>query len=443
MKLIDLQRSEFDQQYSGIMHKLYPFEFKFGYSIMMELFDLYRSNKNFEPRLLEILSNVKLKKNYPFFWFDNGVDIETAFLYQKTYKVYKIDLCQWCNTAFCKKDGYKSCCCEDHFQKHMLRRNGRLSESRKLYNPRDPKQYAERHCISLQTAEEIVDKFARESSHFTIEYWVQRGYSIEDSNGIIQNLQKSNSKRCPEYWIKNGKSETEAHQEVSKHQQKDSLQRFAKYTKEEISLQSSFNPKFWQNRGYDESTSIEISRQIQKKGADSVKKKYTEQERKEFNCRCTEYWQKRHGDNWKEEYVKFLQSVKQTGFRSKIADDFCETLASHFNGDSLYFGDTEYAMQLGDKGFIKIDFTNTTRNFCVEFHGDYWHANPELYEENEMISYPNSVAKKAGDIWVLDSTRADHIREKGFKLFVVWESEYKTDKIGTIKKLLQRIENEN
>ena len=81
--------------------------------------------------------------------------------------------------------------------------------------------------------------------------------------------------------------------------------------------------------------------------------------------------------------------------------------------------------------------------FCVEFHGDYWHANPELYEENEMISYPNSVAKKAGDIWVLDSTRADHIREKGFKLFVVWESEYKTDKIGTIKKLLQRIENEN
>ncbi len=79
----------------------------------------------------------------------------------------------------------------------------------------------------------------------------------------------------------------------------------------------------------------------------------------------------------------------------------------------------------------------------MEFLGDYWHANPIKYSENESISYPNGIKKIAKDVWENDNIRFESIRKRGFKLFLVWESDYKSDQKMCIEKLLKEIRNES
>ena len=59
----------------------------------------------------------------------------------------------------------------------------------------------------------------------------------------------------------------------------------------------------------------------------------------------------------------------------------------------------------------------------IEFNGDYWHANPTIYKSNEeIVMYGNSISVKA--IWEADKKRLQGIEKLGYKVFVVWESEY-------------------
>jgi hypothetical protein len=58
-------------------------------------------------------------------------------------------------------------------------------------------------------------------------------------------------------------------------------------------------------------------------------------------------------------------------------------------------------------------------NCIVEFHGDYWHANPKIYSADDLIR-----GKRAQDIWVQDEQKLDIARNAGLNVMVVWESDY-------------------
>lgn len=78
-----------------------------------------------------------------------------------------------------------------------------------------------------------------------------------------------------------------------------------------------------------------------------------------------------------------------------------------------------------------VDVCCTERNKIVEFHGDYWHANPSMYNGDVIIKGGAS----ARDIWKRDELKAQAIRDRGFKLYVVWESEYRKDPDDILTKL--------
>lgn len=58
-------------------------------------------------------------------------------------------------------------------------------------------------------------------------------------------------------------------------------------------------------------------------------------------------------------------------------------------------------------------------NCIVEFHGDYWHANPKIYSADDLIR-----GKRAQDIWLQDEQKLDIARNAGLNVMVVWESDY-------------------
>jgi G:T-mismatch repair DNA endonuclease (very short patch repair protein) len=58
----------------------------------------------------------------------------------------------------------------------------------------------------------------------------------------------------------------------------------------------------------------------------------------------------------------------------------------------------------------------------IEYFGDYWHCNPIKYNENY---FNHKKGLKAKELWEQDSNRLELIKNYGYNLEVVWETELK------------------
>jgi G:T-mismatch repair DNA endonuclease (very short patch repair protein) len=88
------------------------------------------------------------------------------------------------------------------------------------------------------------------------------------------------------------------------------------------------------------------------------------------------------------------------------------------------------------KSFI-YDFLLPETKTIIEVNGDFFHANPDMYNENDMIPLPSG-AIKAKDIWEKDKRKIDFAIQKGYNVIVVWEHEINY-RIDTIKDKLLNV----
>jgi hypothetical protein len=63
-------------------------------------------------------------------------------------------------------------------------------------------------------------------------------------------------------------------------------------------------------------------------------------------------------------------------------------------------------------------------NKIIEFNGNYWHADPAKYKENQCIRFPGRDSVLVEDIWEKDRLKLEYAKELGFEVLVIWESEY-------------------
>ena len=73
-------------------------------------------------------------------------------------------------------------------------------------------------------------------------------------------------------------------------------------------------------------------------------------------------------------------------------------------------------------------------NYVIEVFGDYWHYNPKEWEGE---SKSRRKGKKVKDVWEYDKYVIDGMKEQGYKVLVVWESELKNELEKTTKKILK------
>ncbi|HNC57646.1 MAG TPA: hypothetical protein PLP33_19570 [Leptospiraceae bacterium] len=95
------------------------------------------------------------------------------------------------------------------------------------------------------------------------------------------------------------------------------------------------------------------------------------------------------------------------------------------------------------KTYFSYDLWIENTNLLIEVNGDYWHANPCLYQENDYILYGSNKNKIAKEIWEKDLTKIDFAKSKGYEVYVIWEQDIKTASEATAKKLLEWISNKN
>ena len=90
--------------------------------------------------------------------------------------------------------------------------------------------------------------------------------------------------------------------------------------------------------------------------------------------------------------------------------------------------DTQFKLKKGldKKGcthYYYYDARLKDSNILIEFNGDYWHANPLIYKEDDLIS-TRSGKKLVKEIWERDKQKIKTAENNGFKVIIIWESEY-------------------
>lgn len=175
-----------------------------------------------------------------------------------------------------------------------------------------------------------------------------------------------------------------------------------------------------------------INRYGEKKGIE----RYTQHLKKLSYCQSLEFYIDKYGDKigqkrWEEIKIKQTQNFN-TGY-SKISQELFWSLYEQLDDkDRVYFAELneEYKFyHTGDFKLLSVDFKY--KNKIIEFYGDYWHANPNIFESKDIMK-GGIIAEER---WNLDKKRIDNLKSLGYDTLVVWESEYE-DKESIIKKCI-------
>lgn len=77
-------------------------------------------------------------------------------------------------------------------------------------------------------------------------------------------------------------------------------------------------------------------------------------------------------------------------------------------------------------GYYVVDGYDPQTNTVYEFYGDYWHGNPKIFASNDTNT---SVDKKFGELYNDTMIREEILKNLGYKLITIWESDFYAESI--------------
>ena len=223
----------------------------------------------------------------------------------------------------------------------------------------------------------------REDNYQCIEYYQKRypELSLEEQQEMLKAHKAKIAERmkdktiqvmCKEYWVIRGYTEEEAKQII----------------KENSKLKHTFT----------------LDKCINKYGGEEGKRIFEERQIK---------WQK-----------SLHNRLKNNTTNGKTQSEFSNSIISILQ--DFFDGEKEYLI-----GKYSYDFR--FQNKLIEFNGDYWHANPIIYDENFVNKTTKLTAKQ---IWQKDGIKKKYAEDCGYKLLVIWEKDYRDDVSATINKCM-------
>ena len=103
----------------------------------------------------------------------------------------------------------------------------------------------------------------------------------------------------------------------------------------------------------------------------------------------------------------------------------------------------EHTIKLSSGRYIRPDYIHLSSKKIIEFYGDMWHANPNTYSPTDTpLSWCN-INRSALDIQQKDEQRMIELCSDGYEVLIIWESEYKQNKLDIIAKCREFINGNN
>jgi len=131
----------------------------------------------------------------------------------------------------------------------------------------------------------------------------------------------------------------------------------------------------------------------------------------------------------KDEAVEIILARSSTYYSSKLELEFTTMLETEVGKLDHKSEKDPYGIWSNDLNtYVVYDIKH--KNCVIEFNGDYWHANPTIYADTAIIR-----GKSALDIRHRDMLKLKTAQDRGFSTLVVWEDEFRANKLETINKV--------
>ena len=170
-----------------------------------------------------------------------------------------------------------------------------------------------------------------------------------------------------------------------------------------------------------------ISKSLKGRDAYWLKGKKRPEHSKRMKVKMKEVWEN-YDDATRKKQLDNLMKIGKSGRISKLHLNFKKTLE---NNGILGFKTESYIKPL----HVSVDELNENTKTIIEIFGNYWHANPIMYESDDLFNF-NTILT-ASEIWEKDRIRISNLEKLGYKVIVIWESEIVDD----IEKVIKNIKN--
>ena len=112
--------------------------------------------------------------------------------------------------------------------------------------------------------------------------------------------------------------------------------------------------------------------------------------------------------------------------------ELLDFIKSNYNGEIIH----------NDRSVIhpyELDIYLPDLQLAIEYNGDYWHANPKYYSEDETINIKGT-EYLVSEIWKRDQKKLEYCNDKNITLVTIWEDDWTNNKNkikNKIKKLVK------
>lgn len=185
--------------------------------------------------------------------------------------------------------------------------------------------------------------------------------------------------------------------------------------------------KFWENRGYSSEEAIEMLKKQQSTfSLEKCIEKYGEEEGvKRWNARQEKWLSTLNSKSEEERESINRKKASSSGSTSKAEKHLFKNLRQSFPE----LQDQKVLFE-GKKAYV---YDICLGNKIIEYHGDYWHCNPNKYKED---FFHKNIKLYAKDIWEKDKKKIKFAEENGYEILVIWESNFKEDKEKVVEECL-------
>ena len=283
------------------------------------------------------------------------------------------------------------------------------------------KERAEKQKISLKERhrqKQLIDPLASaKNSPCTKHYYTERGYTEEEASEAVYLRSMEVGSKNKIHW-ENGKFQDRV-------------------------IPS--NVEYWERLGYSsEESKLMVSYSQRTFSLKICIEKYGEEEgHRRWKLR-QDKWQNTLNSKPMDEQIRInLAKQNNKDSFSKVSQELFWCVYSRLKDtEKIYFAELNKEFITAVPYMKKVymfDFMDTKIKKCIEFNGDLFHANPNIYGKDDTPNFHDR-SLTSSDIWKADKIKLDFIRSIGYDVLVIWEHDYRMNKELSIQRCIHFIE---
>lgn len=123
-----------------------------------------------------------------------------------------------------------------------------------------------------------------------------------------------------------------------------------------------------------------------------------------------------------------LENRKDNGYISGLHADVKQALVE--------YGITGFESERYVAGSHRVDELDAENKIVLEVYGDYWHCNPARFDKQDSVTRDEKQVP-VRDVWERDRKRISHLQKFGYKVYIIWEMDFRTDPERSIQEFAE------